>query len=196
MIDREHFYKALSGSPFFGLTHGHQKAGCEAILAAWEARGTPLADLRWLAYILATAWHETAHTMQPIAEIGHGRGHAYGVPDPHTGHAYYGRGYVQLTWMKNYATMSAVTGVDLVHHPDRAMEAPVASKILLHGMEHGSFTGRKLSDYFNEHETDWLNARRIVNGLDAAPLIESYAKTFYSALNASHTSDVPAPMNH
>jgi putative chitinase len=39
--------------------------GCNAVLAAME--GCPLS---WTAYALATAYHETASTMQPIKEYG------------------------------------------------------------------------------------------------------------------------------
>lgn len=37
-----------------------------AILSEWEARG--LLDKRWLAYMLATAFHETGSRMQPVRE--------------------------------------------------------------------------------------------------------------------------------
>ena len=47
-------------------------------------------------YVLATAFHETAETMQPIAEYGHGKGHPYGAVDQ-TGKAPYGRRFVRLT---------------------------------------------------------------------------------------------------
>ena len=42
------------------------------ILNEWE-ENLPNADDRWLAYMLATAFHETARTMQPIREFGAGR---------------------------------------------------------------------------------------------------------------------------
>jgi len=42
-------------------------------------------------------------TIQPIEEIGKGSGQDYGKTDPETGQAYYGRGFVQLTWRDNYA---------------------------------------------------------------------------------------------
>ena len=47
-------------------------------------------------------------------------------------------------------------------------------------MVEGWFTGKKLSDYFNE-KTDYINARKIVNGLDKADIIAGYAKVLYSA---------------
>jgi hypothetical protein len=57
-----------------------------------------------------------------------------------------------------------------------------ASKILFIGMIHGSFTGKRLHDYFNDHVEDWTNARRIVNGTDRAEAIADYAQAFYAAI--------------
>jgi hypothetical protein len=50
-------------------------------------------------------------------------------------------------------------------------------------MRLGTFTGKKLSDYFNEDREEWKNARRIVNGLDRAEIIASHAKRFYGAIS-------------
>jgi len=44
-----------------------QVEGADKILDEAQKRGVPLNQL---AYILATVWHETAHTMQPIRERG------------------------------------------------------------------------------------------------------------------------------
>ncbi len=62
--------------------------------------------LSYLAYTLATVYHETAYQMQPVEEYGKGAGHEYGIPDPITGKAYYGRGDVQVTWKYNYERLS------------------------------------------------------------------------------------------
>ncbi len=180
MIDRKHFFDSIRASIFGGSITQAQVLGLETILREWEAE--KLTDLRFLAYMLATTYHETAHTMQPIAEYGKGRGRKYGEPDPVTKQTYYGRGFVQLTWKGNYDAMSKVTGADLVNHPDKAMELPIATKILFYGMLHGSFTGKKLSDYFNDLTTDWFKARKIINGLDKAELIAGYAEKFYNEL--------------
>jgi hypothetical protein len=50
----------------------------------------------------------------------------------------------------------------------------------------GSFTGVKLANYFSSDKDDWVNARRIINGLDKANLIAAYAKSYYAAI--SHTT--------
>ena len=46
------------------------------------------------------------------------------------------------------------------------------------GMVHGTFTGKKLSNYFTATKSDWTNARRIINGLDKAAPIASLAKAW------------------
>lgn len=166
------------------LTQG-QVDGMNAILAEWEERG--LTDLRWLAYMLATVKWETAHTMQPIEEYGKGEGRAYGIPDPETGEAYYGRGYVQLTWKENYAKMGKLLGLDLVKIPSLALNELIAVQILFEGMLKaesgvGDFTGVSLERYFNDTTEDWVNARRIINGTDKAQEIANIAHRFYEAL--------------
>jgi putative chitinase len=108
MIDRTMFFAGVRHGPFPGSLTDPQVSGMGAILNEWDRRR--LSDNHWLAYMLATAFHETAHTMQPIEEIGHGKGRKYGTPV--NGHVYYGRGYVQLTWDYNYkkwATCSTLT---------------------------------------------------------------------------------------
>ena len=50
-------------------------------------------------------------------------------------------------------------------------------------METGLFTGRKLRDYFDKSSEKWIDARRIINGLDKAPQIADYGRKFYSAIS-------------
>lgn len=175
------FFRVVRNQLFRGdMTQSHVD-GTNALLSAWEHN-----DIRWVAYALATAYHETDYTMQPIAEYGHGRGLAYGVPTGPNGQVYYGRGYVQLTWRHNYARADAeIPGFDLVTHPDNAMKPGVAAVIMVRGMVEGWFTGLKLENYFPLHNpkfADWLNARRIVNGLDCAARIALYGQHFRDAL--------------
>lgn len=138
----------------------------------------------WLAYVLATTYHETAATMRPIAEYGLGKGRSYGEPDPQTGQTYYGRGYVQLTWKENYQkaqeiVMNPLTlehDVPFVMQPDLAMSPGYATQIAIGGMINGWFTGKKLGDYLTRYETDYVNARRIINGTDRAEQIAALAR--------------------
>lgn len=141
--------------------------------------------LRQAAYMLATAKHETANTFAPIEEYGKGKGLPYGKPDRKTGLVYFGRGYVQLTWAKNYQTMGTVLGLPLYTQPDLALRYDVAYKIMSYGMTHGTFTGVALSRYINEGKTDYLNARKIINGTDKADLIAGYATAIEQMLLSS-----------
>lgn len=58
----------LRRAPFGGRMTEDQVEGIHHILQAWQAHAKPYADLRWLAYIMATAFHETGATMQPVLE--------------------------------------------------------------------------------------------------------------------------------
>ena len=80
--------------------------------------------------------------------------------------------------------MSAVVGEDLVADPEKALEPAIAAEILFYGMEHGSFTGHWLGAYFTSLKTDWVGARRIINGTDCAAQIAAYGQDFCSALKA------------
>lgn len=182
IINREHFYTTVRGNLFHGKLKQSQVNGMNAILDEWE-KSYANADDRFLAYMLATTFHETATTMQPIEEYGKGKGLAYGKPDAATGKTYYGRGYVQLTWKTNYEKFAKLLKVDLVNSPELALSPDIATKILFIGMTRGLFTGKKLADYFDGAKEDWTNARRIINGTDKAPLIAGYGRSFYSAIS-------------
>lgn len=172
--------------------------GCEAIVQAAFAAGWSDADL---AYGLATAWHETAHTMQPIHEYGGPeylrrnydvdgrnpqRAIAMGNTAPGDGVRYAGRGFVQLTWKRNYKIAGDKLGIDLVREPDKAMEPIVAAGIMAWGMAEGWFTGRKLRDYLPRRGAATLAqftaARRIINGSDRAAHIADLAMDFQDAV--------------
>ena len=116
--------------------------------------------------MLATSFHETARTMQPIEERGKGAGKPDGQRRKYSGAIYaepdklfFGRGDVQLTWYENYELMGR--------------------------SNRGDFTGVSLENYFNANREDPFNARRIINGLDCAKLIEGYYRKFLSALRNS-----------
>lgn len=188
------FYDSIRATLFTGSISTAQFKGLEAILLEYDR--LCVNDPRKLAYILATAYHETAKTMQPIAEYGRGKNYDYGKKlkmsrKPYTtpDKIYYGRGFVQLTWYENYANMGKLLGVDLLNNPDLAMTMDIAIKILFEGMlkgksSFGDFTGKSLEDYFTTTKTDPLNARRIINGMDAADKIKGYYDLFYKALTA------------
>lgn len=152
----------------------------------------------WLAYVLATTYHETAATMQPIEEYGLGEGRDYGVPDPVTGQTYYGRGYVQLTWKENYQRGEQVVvnfqtmknDMPLVMQPGLTLTPWVSAQIAINGMAEGWFTGKSLGNYLTDSETDYVNARRIINGTDKAQTIAAYAVEVESALRLAKGEDI------
>jgi len=147
-----------------------------------------ITDIRRAAYMLATTYHETAITWEPTEEYGKGRGRAYGAKDEVTGHVYYGRGYVQLTWADNYRIMGKRLGVDLYHDPTLATIPEIAYKIMSVGMRNGMFTGVGLSKYIANEKCDYYNARRIINGTDCAEQIAGYARKFESMLKETATA--------
>jgi predicted chitinase len=126
-----------------------------------------------IAYVLATVEHETNGTFKPVRE-------AYWMPEWFRKrrlryYPYYGRGYVQLTWDYNYRRYGEILGIPLVSQPDRAMEPAIACFILVHGFKHGIFTGRKITDYIRQGKTDFVGARRCINGKDKAVKIAGIA---------------------
>lgn len=184
MINKKKFYDTVRLSFFNGKLSQKQVDGMEAILNEWQARG--LTDKRQLGYILGTVYWETAKTMQPIEEYGKGKGRKYGRPAAN-GKVFYGRGFVQLTWDYNYKKLGKLLGYDLYNKPELALNMRIATLILFEGMltatsAKGDFTGKSLEMYFSKTKEDWVNARRVVNGLDKAELIASYSKRFFSAL--------------
>jgi len=131
------------------------------------------------AYVLATAHHETAHTMKPIREMG---GEAYLKKKKY--YPYVGMGYAQLTWKDNYQRASKELGVDFVRNPELLLLPKHAAPILVVGMKEGWFTTKKLSDYVTLKRSDFRGARRIINGMDRADLIAGYAKQYDALLKA------------
>ncbi|MBB3392701.1 hypothetical protein FHT82_005488 [Rhizobium sp. BK275] len=199
-IDRQFFFDTVQHTLFKDSLTPAQIEGMNAIFDYWDAN-LATADRRWLAYILATAFHETAYTMQPvretlatsdsraveILETAFASGRLSWVKTPYwrldeDGKSWLGRGLVQLTHRRNYEAMSEVTGIDLVAEPDRAMEMVPAVTILIEGMLRGSFAGHRLCDHLNKEREDWVNARRIVNGTDRAEKLAEYGRAFLAAI--------------
>lgn len=200
-INRLFFFDQLHDKLYPNGLHQSQVDGHTAILDAWEET-MATSDDRWLAYMLGTAYHETAKTMQPVCETlassddqaiarlerAWDRGQLAWVREPYwrkdaDGHSWFGRGLVQLTHKNNYATMKRVTGIDLVGHPEKALEMETAIQIMFKGMHAGSFTSHKLADYFHGTTADWTNARRIINGTESATLVAGHAKAYYAAIS-------------
>ena len=125
-------------------------------------------------YVLATVKHETNGTFKPIKE-------AYWLSEEWRKknlyyYPYYGRGFVQITHKENYKKFGKLLKIDLIKNPDLALEFDNALFILVYGMKHGVFTSKKLDDYFNESGSDFIGARKIINGTDKAKKIALYAQ--------------------
>ncbi|MCC2609038.1 lysozyme family protein [Neorhizobium petrolearium] len=200
-INRRFFFENARQRLFGGRFQQHQVHGLEAILDHWE-QTSPAKDDRWLAYMLGTAFHETARTMQPVRETlaptddkaiailenAWRRGRLPWVSNPYWrrdpgGQTWLGRGLVQLTHPRNYEKLSRVTGMDLVTDPSVTLRMDVALRIMFLGMEQGSFTGHRLEQFFLGPKEDWLNGRRIINGIERAPQLADYGRAFYSCIS-------------
>jgi len=211
-IDRKYFYDNFPSNALSGKRMTPERnEGFDAIFDAWDAVKDYDA-LEWLAYALATAWHETGGTMQPVREgfkktdaeayahvtaycrrqgiDNYARRHA-------NGNSYYGRGYVQLTHATNYKKMGQRfgSGDKLYNSPDDVMKPKVAALILMTGMMEGIFRPKfgTLLDYFSGATQKWFDARDLINGdknkkpkwaggKKMGTLIADYGKAFFGAL--------------
>ncbi len=211
-LDRTTFFAYARRAPFGGRLSTAQVAGCNAILDEWQRRR--LEDWRVVAYDLATAFHETGGTMQPVREKG-GRSYfmrRYDItgarPDkarelgnihPGDGAKFPGMGHVQSTGRANARRagdiIAEVLGrrIDFEKEPERLMEMDISVALLIEGMERGVWTGRRIRQYFlpqgrysaaDAHSTAKA-ARACVNGRDKADLIARYWKSFLDALKAA-----------
>ncbi len=171
--------------------------GCDRIIRACALVQWPVSHV---AYALATTYHETAHTMQPIQELG---GHKYftrmydiegnrprkarelGNLTPGDGAKYAGRGYVQLTGRTNYRKAAEKLDAlgfdkfDVLNNPAAAMDPAISAEILVAGMAEGWFTGRKISDDLPSKGPATLQqftaTRDVINGTDKDRQIAAYA---------------------
>ena len=207
-VDSGKFYDFLRTNNMLGpKISADEFSGCETIISACGRANWPVS---WVAYALATAYHETAHTMLPVHERG---GPAYlhrmydingnrpakarelGNLAPGDGVKYAGRGYPQTTGKSNYAKATAALrslgfeDIDLIARPDDMMRPDVAAATMISGMEKGWFTGRKITDDLPDQNTpatlaQFIPSRDVINGRDKDDEIAVYAIDFQTGLVA------------
>ena len=172
--------KLESISSSSGVEHDYSTVDGTISAIIYECKAQGLTLDTQIAYVLATAQWETNRTFRPVKE-------AYWLSESWRKshlryYPYYGRGFVQLTWKNNYKKYSKILGVDMVKDPSIAMKNDVALFVLVHGFKTGTFTGRKITDYIDEYHTDFIHARRCINGTDQAHAIASIASKFLDSM--------------
>lgn len=192
-VDRAFFSQCFSKDIVKRKLSMDQVDSINAFLDDWDVR-TSATDLRWLAYIIVTAWHNSR--LSPLRE---GAGshekavkaarwafekglvkHPYHLPDPVTGKVYYGRGFAMLTWAANYKQIGQALGYGdkLYLDPDLLLQPKIAATVLASAMiggtmatetkpeytDGGASRPANLQLYFNDQREDWKRARTIVKG--------------------------------
>jgi putative chitinase len=186
-VDLKPFFDTVR-KPLFRRLSTAQVSGHEDILAAMKKHNVPLS---WAAYILATAYHETAQRMQPVRE-GLNASDAWRKRNLRY-YPWYGRGHVQLTWEENYRKADQKLGLGgaLIKNKDLALDPELSAEIMVVGMLEGWFSGdkkgrhtlvRHLPNKNAATRTQFRNARRIINLMDKADLIAGHALVYQEAL--------------
>lgn len=193
-MDRAKFYSSIRGSLFGGSLSAEQVGGMETMLNAGQTY--PVKDLRHMAYIFATVFHEVGRRMVPVRE-GFAKTDAGAIAAveklfkahkistnyaaPVDGVSYFGRGRVQNTWHDNYVKLEERFGLPFVSQPGLLLDPDIDATVTIAGHMEGIWTGKKLIDYINDRGTDYINARKIINGTDKATVIAGYATKFEKA---------------
>lgn len=183
MFDRSVVFQDL---PRVGLRAARRKALAQLLDFIETDPGWTM--LRQVAYFLATIQWETAGTLEPLRER---RASLKQITlrqlqDRYWPSGFYGRGYIQLTWERNYKKIGQMIGQNLVGDPDLLLQPLVSYDVAARGMREGWFTRRPLGRYIEEgRPPDYTNARRVVNGLDAAEEIAALAANWELILRAA-----------
>ncbi len=192
VFDRKKFWAAFR--LWFRKTHGVPVSqetvdglefvlNCIALDPEWK-------DLRFVANFLAQTGHESEWKWKPVKERRSRKAKARANQDRYWHTGYYGRGIIQLTWEKNYLKFKKLLGIDLIGHPELALDPMVSYRIASVGMRRGLFTGAKLSDFLNSYQTDYKGSRKIVNGTDRDDDIKNYSHGIENILRKSVMSEL------
>lgn len=167
-----------------------------AIVQECKKQGVTQAEQ--VAYVLATVEVETSMG-QILVEFASGQAYEgrsdLGNTQSGDGPRYKGRGPAQTTGRLNYTKWSKILGVDFVGSPELMADLKYGLPVLVIGMRDGVFTGRSLKTYINSSGTDFVNARRIINGLDKASTVAGYARKWLSRLPSLGYSSTTSARN-
>ncbi len=192
-FDRKTFFDGVK-ERFDSTLNQVQVEGFEFLLGQFEAAEQVWTDVRRVAYALATVWHETAYSMQPVEECFYlgSRAKVRAAQKKLRYFPWFGRGYVQLTWESNYKKAAReLNQPELLQKPELALDPEIAFAVMTRGMFDGWFTGVGFKNFIHgDKECDYVNARKIINGLDKAGVIAGYARSFEKILKSS--AAVPA----
>lgn len=172
-----------------------QVSGFNALIAVLNKE--KISDKRVVAYILATCLFETSKRMVSREEVGSDEyfRQMYDITGERSpvalrmgntsegdGVLYKKRGFVKLLGKSSYMKFGEYIGKDLVNNPALVLDLDIASEILVKGMLSGWFTGVSVYNYITPSRTDYVNARRTVNGTDSAKRIALMAEQLVLAI--------------
>lgn len=209
-MNRSKFYASIRPSIFAGKLTQLQTEGMESILNEWDK--TSQTDPRWIAYIMATAHHETGARFAPIEEnlnysakrlvqVWPSRFPNLAAATPYANNPQklankvYG-GRLGNTgpddgWRYRGRGMVQITGKDnyakygLADTPETAARNDIAAHIIVDGMINGRFTGLLLRAFF-DHDTDNpIGARKIINPDSNGKKIAADYSKYLAALKAA-----------
>lgn len=204
-MDRAKFFSAIRMPLFGGAMSQSQVDGFTRLLDVWEKYFSD-GFVDELAYDLATSYHETGYTMQPITERGPRAyfdkyepgtriGKILGNTQKGDGYRFRGEGDVQNTGRANAIKATKRLnelfhlGIDLEKNPEKRGDPFVSAMSLFLGNREGWWTGKELRDYVDgvdesdqEDLREFINARGVVNGTDKAAKIAGHALVFKRAL--------------
>lgn len=191
MINRQDFFTKIRATLFKGSLTQLQVDILEAILNECEKQGVD--DLRHIAYILATPYHEcydwTKGTPEGrLIQLKEKGTEKYLKSKPYW--PYIGRGPSHLTWAENYRKEGERLGFDLLKSPDIMLDINIGANSHVYCMKNGNYTRKKLSDYIHDEICDFVWARRVITGTkkgqklpDSAELVAGYAEEILLALS-------------
>jgi putative chitinase len=208
-INRAFFFGEVRANLFNGSLKQSQVDGMNSILDEWEENHSTQDD-RWLAYMLATAYHETGRAMLPVEENLNYSAKRLRQVFPsrfsdEDAEAYAGdrkrianRAYANKIgngdeasgdgWRFRGRGLVQITGranyakFGIEATPDDALNDVKTVAIMFRGMIEGLFTGRRLSDYFSGDKADWTSAREIILAGNLEAEIGGYGKAFYRSI--------------